>query len=305
MIVKLSHRWPHALRAPFLAPLLALLLLATVSLPAQATLPLAPPPPSGVTYVAAQEIHLDFQQNTVNALWAVRIQKLVNGHIKSDETHTEALKCRASDTLQIKEGIAHFYRQDKAYISCWLPSLRDRVDELTNGGLLLAKHCRCKEPWVSAHLQLRDDGKVNLSDPNNNPIFYHPDFAYFVPYNNRPDQAYLRVDYPSAPAPLSAPFTPAQWNTLWSGENGAQFVQEADFAGWAAYFMGHSLNTLPESAHWANGVMLTVNQGANSGALLSTQGAEIFFGYNPDTQTFFNGAVTKIDWDPSCPGLGI
>ena len=278
-----------------------LTLVASLVLPAQASFA-----QQNEVIKVGMEVHLDFYNDAPRAIWTVHAQKSVGGKIIIDETRHIPLSCTAYG-VDIKYEVATFKSAERDFIKCILPSFADEIKQISKGEIIIGDRCECKAPWIAAYVDPEYDPASSGPLVDSNPLLYHDDMHYAVPYVDPPNLAALRTEYSGAPQPTSTPFyldAANPWNAVWSGEDGVGFLDSADLNGWAAYLANYALGTLKDAFHWANGTQLDQATGSQSNFTMGTGMTVLFFGVNPDSGSFFNGSVKQIDWDPGCRGIG-
>ena len=261
---------------------------------------------SGEVIEVGMEVHLDFYQDVPRAIWTVRAQKSVGGVEILNETRHIPLSCTAYG-VDIMSETATFRSADHDFIKCLLPSFAAEIGDMSNGEIIVGEHCDCKTPWIAANVELEYEPASSGPLADSNPLLYHDDMHYAVPFVDPPNLAALRTEYAGAPQPTSSPFyldAKNPWNAVWSGEDGVDFLANADLTGWASYLTRYALSSIKNALHWTNGTQLDQATGAQNNFTMGTGTTVLFFGVNPDTGSFFNGSVKQIDWDPGCRGIG-
>jgi hypothetical protein len=254
---------------------------------------------------AGLEVHISFPNDQLLAQWHVRVKRTLAGKVIFDRTERMALHCEVHGDVQIQDESALFQAADQSYIACTLPSLRETVYALTEkepgGPFLLSQQCDCKTAWVAAQVRLATPTAPGAPTLYDNPIFYHPDFQYYMPQVHGPNDPMLHVQHNSVTEPFSGGFQAEDWNVVWSGIDGAEFLD--NLGSWGDYFADYDLAKLDGSRHWANGAVLRY---ANepSEFQLTTDKTVIYIGHNPTTQTYGDLVVKNVDWDPPCFGAG-
>lgn len=252
------------------------------------------------------EVHLDFYKGAPRAIWTVYASQFVNGKQTIDEIRHIPLTCQ-NYGVSISGDVGTFLSKEHDFIKCLLPDFAAEIKKITKGEIIVGEYCACKSPWIAANVDLEYDPTSVGPLPDSNPLFYHNDMNYAVPYVDPANLVSLRSDYAGAPQPVSTPFYlngASQWNAVWSGEDGVDFLDLADFRGWAAYLAAYSPSSIKDALHWANGQQIDQANGAAGNLRMNTGSTVIFFGVNPDTGAYFNGNVKQIDWDPGCRGIG-
>ncbi|MEZ4736312.1 MAG: hypothetical protein R3E79_55205 [Caldilineaceae bacterium] len=256
-----------------------------------------------ISYDAASyELQVDFPNNQIRANMVVRVTGHVNGS-PSVDTVVIPVKCTANQGVRIDNEQARFVSAYQGAITCDLPSFAEAVYKLTNGGLKLAAVCTCRDPYLAANLSLTEDSKWTGNPDDRNPIFYHPDVQFFAPYVDAPGVAATRMSHSGAPQTVSAPYALRQsLNAIWAGSNPDLLFAFADFGGWHSFLQQHNLSTLPGSLFWANGQQLNASS-RSTDFPATTDAVTIYIGYNPVTNTYFDGTIERLAVDP--PHWGI
>lgn len=282
--------------------LVAMLIPAAVALPTTA---FAVTPSQGAIDEAGLEVHISFPNDQLLAEWYVHVKRTQGGKVIFDRTKQMTLDCKQHGDIQIEDESATFRAVDRSYIACTLPSLRKMAYAMTEdepgGPIRLAQECDCKNAWVAAKIRLGAPTGASAPTLYDNPLFYHPDFQYYVPEVNSAREPLLHVMYDGVAEPLSDLFLPQKWNTLWTGIDGAEFL--ANLGSWGDYFFEHDVAKLVDARHWANGDVLRY---ANepSEFRLTTDETTIYIGHSPIYQTYSDVVIKHLDWDPPCFGAG-
>ncbi len=275
------------------------------SIAAPATLLAAPAIGQGAIDEAGLEVHISFPKDELLAQWYVHVKRTLGDKVIFDRTERMTLQCKVHGDVQFEDESAIFRARDQSYIACALPSLRKTVYAMTEnelgGPIELNQHCDCKHAWVAAKVRLETPTTSGGPTLYDNPIFYHPDFQYYIPQVNGSSDPLLHVRYDGVTEPYSSVFQPEAWNVVWSGIDGAEFLN--NLGSWGDYFTAYDLSKLDLSHHWANGNVLRY---ANepSEFQLTTDETMIYIGHSPTAQTYGDIAVQHVDWDPPCFGAG-
>lgn len=251
---------------------------------------------------ASYELQVDFPNNQIRANMVVRVTGHANG-APFVNMFTIPVKCAANQGVRIDNEQARFVSQYKGAIACDLPSFAEAVYKLTNGGLKLESVCACRDPYLAANISLTEDPKWTGNPDDRNPIFYHPDVQFFAPYVDPPNVAATRMNHSGAPQTMSAPYTLQQpLNAIWAGNDANLLLEFADLGGWHSFLKQHNLSTLPGSLFWANGQQLNASSHSTDFPA-TTEAVTVYIGYNPVTQTYFDGTIERLAVDP--PHWGI
>ena len=267
---------------------------------------LAPTPSAAAaqtTYDSASyELQVDFPGNQIRANMVVRVTGRINSQPFTQKT-VISVKCTASQGVRIDNDQARFVSAQQGAIACDLPSFADAVYKLTKGALKLERICACRDPYLAANINLTEDPKWMGNPDDRNPIFYHPDVQFFAPYVDAPGVAATRMNHSGAPQTMSAPYALQQpLNAIWAGNDAELLLEFADLGGWHSFLKPYDLSMLPSSLFWANGQQLNAS---GHGALFpaTTDAVTIYIGFNPVTQTYFDGTIERLAVDP--PHWGI
>jgi hypothetical protein len=254
---------------------------------------------------AGLEVHIAFPNDQLQAEWHVRVKRTLHGAVVFERTAVMRLRCELHGDVQIQDESALFRAVDQSYIACELPSLRETVYAMTKkepgGPIVLNQQCDCKNAWVAAKVKLESPTTAGGQTLHDNPLFYHPNFQYYVPLTAGPHDPLLHVQYDGVTQPFSGVFAPEDWNVLWTGIDGAEFL--ANLGPWGDYFADYELTKLPDAHHWANGASLR-DAVEPSEFQLTTDATVIYIGHNPVLGTYSDLVVNHLDWDPPCFGSG-
>lgn len=282
--------------------MLTLGLLVVPATPSATAMPVAQ---VGAVDEAGLEVHIAFPNDQLQATWVVRVKRTLHDKVLFDYAKTMKLACQSHGNVLIKEESAIFRAADQSYISCDLPSLRETVYAMTKdepgGPIQLSQECDCKNAWIAGQVRLEKPTISGTPTVYDNPLFYHPNFQYYVPQERGAADPTLHVHYTSVTQPFSGSFTPAEWNVIWTGIDGAEFLDT--LGTWGDYLRKHELSTLKDAAHWANGdALLPADEPSEFD--LTTDATTIYIGHSPLSGTYSDVAVKNLDWDPPCFGSG-
>ncbi|MCB0035538.1 MAG: hypothetical protein KDE51_16010 [Anaerolineales bacterium] len=226
-------------------------------------------------------IDLDFANNELNDELFIEVgHETQSGDLIVELTNTVDLDCKLVGNVAISNEEATFGQGD--YIVCSMPSLIKEVASMTRGKFDLPAGCPVEDPWIEAELTAAAGEGVEFGAP----LFYRPDLQFGA--------------------------------TLVSGGGKAhiQFIVDGAGSGSSLYAADGGIDTI--SAHWtqvnattytpsftANGTPLTAVPNQVTGQLeLTNHATEIYFGYSPDFNTYFEGTLRSIRIDPPCIGRG-
>lgn len=258
--------------------------------------------PQTVYDFASYELQVDFAGNRVNAKMIVHVKGRKDG-IAFHYSTTTPVHCVASKGVEFRDAQAYFTSAQKGALQCDLPSFADIVYQMTNGKLKLERLCTCRDPYMLANIQLLYDPQWQGNPTTRNPLFYHPDVQFFVPYVDPPHVAVTRMEYNGSPLLESARYAVQPGlNAIWAGNDSDLLFDYADFEGWHNFLKQYNLSTLADSLYWTNGQRLNTH---TTGSLFTatTDAVTVYIGFNPVTNTYLDGVIERIVVDP--PHWGI
>ncbi len=202
--------------------------------------------------------------------------KPTNGSPYLVSSQTEALTCTITGNLQVNAEIATFTGQE--YISCTLPNMSDKFEEVSAGALSgVPSNVLARKPFVGGQLS------VGGSNPGATlPVFHHPTIQYgLVRTSAAQAQQVFQVDGATT--------------------SSSSFVQAAPYDLLAALKIRPNGTYRTEfTANGVSGPGVPANLG--SGLFINMEETAIYFGYSPDSGSYFEGSIKTLTVDPGVFG---
>ena len=200
-------------------------------------------------------------------------------------SETEPLTCTVIGSLPISNEIATFDGQ--SYITCTQPDMAQKIADVSQGNLLVSSPVPVGDVWAKG--QVFVDGGAPLNTPL--PVHHHPDIQYDLAQTGGGSAVqYLRVDGVQAASP---PFAQAFPFNL-----GARFRPQAE----ACAGMLLPYNTrFGVNGTFASGTPAVIGQVL----WLDLDETDIYFGYSPDSNSYFQGHIKTLIVDPGACGRGL
>ena len=238
------------------------------------------PAEAAVSGVVFWTVDLTFPNNAPKATLLVEIGDMTpNGFVVTDSKLIN-MTCKVTGSLPINKGKATF--DGSSYLRCLQPSIPAVVLDMTNGQYTIPPACEAEKPYVKGFVRVdpRATTGVNL------PTYHHPDWSHWLVLDGAGSLTQgMGVESGSA---SSGSFTPVGG----IDKIGAQFVRQ-----------GLTLNY--QTMFGANGSSLGGFPAVVNGPLpISTLATPIYFGYSPDSGTYFKGEMKSLQIDPPCIGKG-
>jgi hypothetical protein len=186
------------------------------------------------------------------------------------------LMCEVNDVVWEKVGGPAIFNGD-GYIVCEMLNVFEIATQMTNGEFEMAEQSGGGGTTVDADAVLAGYN-------NDNSIFYHPDIQ-FSAFNK--GEASLRLEVGGLAA-KSDIFMPESRQDL-HGE--LQATDEAQ-----VYFPKFAVDNAQLEA--------TPQVLTGHSRVSHTYEGAIYFGYSPETDSYFEGEMYRIDVDPGCAGMG-
>ncbi len=199
-------------------------------------------------------------------------------------SETEPLACTVSGNLAVSNEIATFDGQ--SYITCQQPDMAQKIAEVSQGNLLVSSPVPVGDAWVRGRVFV--DGGASLNTPL--PVHHHPSIQYALAQTGGGSAVqYWRVDGVEA---ASAPFAQALPFNL-----GARIRSKAEAcAGWLPYDTRFGVN-----GTFGSGTPAVISQIL----WLDLDATDIYFGYSPDGNSYFQGHIKTLIVDPGACGRGL
>jgi hypothetical protein len=199
-------------------------------------------------------------------------------------SETEPLTCAVSGNLVVSNEIATFDGQ--SYITCTQPDMAQKIADVSQGNLLVSSPVPVGDVWARG--QVFVDGGAPPNTPL--PVHHHPDIQYDLAQTGGGSAVqYLRVDGVQAASP---PFAQAFPFNL-----GARFRSKAEACnGWLPYDTRFGVN-----GTFASGTPAVISQVL----WLDLDETDIYFGYSPLSNTYFQGHIKTLIVDPGACGRGL
>lgn len=234
---------------------------------------------------ATWEVAVDFPNDELLVQLLITIGRTDAKTGKESILHTlvKDLACNEHGYVEILNEVAHF-QGDGSYFSCYMPDIAEIVSNMTKGEMQIGAQCDCKNPWALG--TVTPEQNPSGAEPLQ-PIFYRHDIKFSTPLTTH-GKSQLQFDVDSV--------------TAYSGN----FV-----LGQPGYDVYAAFEPIPNSPNQSSvlfevdGVALTaapstINQPMN----LSTGATEIYIGYDPANDVYFEGLMEKFRLDPACLGVG-
>lgn len=233
---------------------------------------------SGGFYYGQWWVTLAFPQNEPVAELTTQVwYKPVNGTAVLVNAETEELECTTFGKLQINNELATFTGQE--YISCEQPDMVQKFLDVSNGALVLSDHnVVTRTPFVDGQLAVAPSAPVGTTLPT----FYHPSIQHGV-------------------ARLAAGNARQTFQVDGAASNSTAYAQTAPNLLRAEFKSMPAGHYRPEFT--ANG-STTLGSPANIGSGLEVNLAEttIYFGYSPESNSYFRGNIKTLTADPGAFG---
>jgi hypothetical protein len=199
-------------------------------------------------------------------------------------TQTDELDCTVSGTLAISNEVATFDGQ--TYITCEQPDMVQKIDEVSDGNLLVPAVVAVRDAWVRGQVMLASNAPLNTALP----VHYQPDIQHALAQTGAGDTVqFLRVDGVQAQSNGYAQAFPYQI--------GARFQSRAEACEpWKPYDTRFRANGVA-----AAGTPAVIGQVLN----INLRATDIYFGYSPDSNSYFEGSVKTLIVDPGACGRGL
>lgn len=193
-------------------------------------------------------------------------------------SQTDPLTCTVSGNLQISQGIAEFSGQES--IACQQPDMAQKIYQVSGGLLTVPQLVPVRSPWVEGQVAIASNAALNAPLPT----FYHPDIQYgLVQVGPGSISQLLRVDGALSSSNATAQAVPFELR--------AEFKRQSN----------GSYKTLFTN----NGVVAVGNPATIPAGLMLDLGATtIYFGYSPQSNSFFQGFIKTLTVDPGAFGVG-
>lgn len=231
---------------------------------------------------AKWKIQVNFQGNVINPKLVVEIGHTTpSGNRVIDDVEHFTITCTVVGNPTVQNNQATF--NGNSYYQCEVPSIQQKVSEMTSGMFIIASECEAKRPYITSIVSL-DDTPVQLAA--NNPLFYRDDITFSLPLDITTGQAQISTVFDNATAESSNFFPGITNHTIMAIYNKGSGMQ---------YTPAFTVDTFSYSSTPA-----TINQMIG----LSTLESTIYFGYSPTTNEYFEGVLTSLIVDPYCIGTG-
>lgn len=236
------------------------------------------------------KVAASFPNNTLTTTLIVQVgHTTANGKNVIDLESTFPVPCQVVGNPVIQNNKATF--NGSSYFSCNIPSIQDKVLQMTNGQFAIPATCSSKRPYISVIATV--NGTPAQASPNN-PLFYrrdnnqNVDFSLDVPLNTTTQQAALRTQFGvGQPSVVSSNFA-IQNNQVLT----AVYQKIANPNSFAPTFTADSI-TLSATPAVVNGPFI-----------MSTLESTVYIGYSPTTGKYYEGSLTSMLADPYCTGTG-
>lgn len=236
---------------------------------------------------ARWEIELDFPNDTTEAiLWVTIGYTDNNGQEHVTDVKDFDIDCDVEGNLVIQNNKA-FFDGTTSYLACEVPSIQEKVLEMTQfsqaGPLIIGPACEAKRPFFTSQVRIEDSP---ISSTPMNPLFYREDMIFGLPLDTINNQAEIATIFDESYA-ISDPFT---LNAAGVHRVGMLYNKSgADY----------------DTFSVVDGVVNQANPTTLTGPIfLSTLASDVYFGYHPITDDYFEGTIGSFKTDPVCTGTG-
>lgn len=199
-------------------------------------------------------------------------------------SETEPLTCSVIGSLAVSNEIATFDGQ--SYITCEQPDMAQKIAEVSQGSLLVSSPVPVGDAWARGQVFVDGGAPLNTALP----LHHHPSIQYHLAQTGGGNAVqYLRVDGVQA---ASAPFAQAFPFNI-----GARFRSKAEAcAGWLPYDTRFGVN-----GAFGSGTPAVISQIL----WFDLSATDIYFGYSPDSNSYFQGHIKTLIVDPGACGRGL
>lgn len=235
---------------------------------------------SGSSYHFAQWlVTLSFPNNQPLVELTTEIwYKPANGPAYLVTSHTEPLNCTVSGNLQISQGIAEFSGQES--IVCQQPDMAKKINQVSGGLLNVPQVVPVRNAWVEGQMAISNNAPLNTPLPTH----YHPGIQHSL----------TRL----GPGAVSQLFRVAGSPSNSSANNqAAPFDLRAEFI--------RQNNGSYQTLFTTNGAAKKGNPATiPAGLMLDLSATTIYFGYSPQSNSYFQGFIKTLTVDPGAFGVG-
>jgi hypothetical protein len=242
----------------------------------------AQPASAAITRWAKWKVDFAFPNNQMDAVLTVQVGHTTSSGTKViDQEKTYTVTCQTVGNVVVQNEIATF--GGSGYYQCNLPSIKQKVAQMTNGTLLIADSCDSKRPYITSNLTLEGNP---INSNGDNPLFHRDDLNFSLPLNVVTQEAQLLSEFAQAEAESSSfPINSA-------GNNVMVLYDKTGANQYTPNFLADAL-TLSSTPPTLNGPIP-----------LSTLASTVYVGYSPDSGKYFEGKLETILVDPYCVGTG-
>lgn len=221
-------------------------------------------------------IQVGFDNNQPVAKMTVEIGHETHlGILVVDISESYKVECQEYGSLNIVGNVAEF--DGGSYLECKMPNFQEIVYELTNGSMVIADFCTCKQADGAAGF--------DFDNPSDNPLFYTPSLQFSAPTDTNGNGVQYELSVNGATA-VSESFT----NIGQMQFGGGGFVKNGN--GYAPEFHVDNFELASHPPYLAGLVEVPTNE------------TTFFVGFNPDTGQFLQGKLGYLYIDPGCVGHG-
>jgi hypothetical protein len=254
--------------------------LACIGLAAVSLMAVRPAAASGSGYHFAQWlVTLSFPNNQPLVELTTEIwYKPANGPASLVTAHTEPLNCTVSGNLQINQGIAEFSGQES--IACEQPDMAQKINQVSSGLLNVPQVVPVRNAWVEGQVAVANNAPLNIPLPTH----YHPGIQHGLTRAGAGAVSQLlRVDGALANSSASAQAAPFGLR--------AEFLRQSN---------GSYKTLFTNNGAAAAGNPPTIP----AGLMLDLSATTIYFGYSPQSNSYFQGFIKRLTVDPGAFGVG-
>lgn len=231
---------------------------------------------------AKWKIQVNFQNNVINPKLVVQIgYTTASGKKVIDQEEDFAISCTAVGNPIVQNNKATF--DGSSYYECDVPSIQQKVSEMTSGALVIPDSCDAKRPYLTGVITLEDNP---IQPAATNPLFYRDDITFDIPLDITTGQARLSTSFGGAAA-ISDNFV--------AGSTSHTVTAIYNKSGGSPYTPVFTVDTNSYGSSPA-----TISQPIYLSMLEST----VYFGYSPATGEYFEGVLNSLIADPYCVGTG-
>jgi hypothetical protein len=193
-------------------------------------------------------------------------------------THTEPLNCTVSGNLAINQGIAEFSGQES--IACQQPDLAQKINQMSGGLLNVPQIAPVRNVWAEGQIAIASNAPLNTPLPT----YYHPDIQHgLARVGAGTVSQLLRVNGALSSSSASTQALPFDLR--------AEILRQSN-GSYKTLFTNNGAATAGNPATIPAGLMLNLSA------------TTIYFGYSPQSNSYFQGFIKTLTVDPGAFGVG-